>query len=203
MKLWYSAASPFVRKVLVLAHETGLSDQISLQTVATTAISPDDELVKENPLGKIPVLVTEEGMSIFDSSVICEYLDGLHDGEKMIPLSGEERFHALVTQSMGNGVLEAAVLVRYEQALRPEEKRWDEWVDGQFAKISQTLDVLESWGPARIQKIHVGTITVACALAYLDFRFPAFDWRKGHPVLTQMDATFSQRQSMQLTKPAG
>ena len=202
MKLWYSPTSPFVRKVLVMAHEVGLIDQIELVNVATTVIKPDSDLAKENPLGKIPVLVTDDGMSIFDSTVICEYLDGLHDGEKMIPLSADERFQTLVTQSMGNGVLEAAVLGVYEKRLRPVEKQFDEWVDGQFKKITQTLDVLEGWTPARIQKIHVGTITIACGLEYLDFRYPEFDWRSGRPVLTQMAATFGQRESMKSTQPS-
>ena len=203
MKLWYSPSSPFVRKVLVMAHETGLIDQIALQNVATTVINPDPELAKENPLNKIPVLVTDDGMSIFDSLVICEYLDGLHDGDKMIPLSGDERFQILVTHSMANGILDAAVLNAYERRLRPEEKQFEEWVNGQFTKISQTLDVLESWGQARVQQIHIGTITLACGLGYLDFRHPQFDWRAGRPVITQMYETFSQRKSMLATQPSG
>ncbi len=200
MKLWYSPASPFVRKVLVLAHETGVIDQLDLQLVASTALDPDPALSSVNPLTKIPTLELEDGSTIFDSTVICEYLDTLHQGEKMIP-EGEARWNALVTQSIGNGIMEAAVGVRYEQALRPAEHQWDVWMNGQFAKIDKALDVLETWRGARIQDIHVGSISVACALAYLDFRHGTRDWREGRPVLAQMLDTFSQRTSMMETRP--
>jgi len=203
MKLWYASASPFVRKVLILAHETGLIDQLEIIDAATTPINPNDDLAKDNPLGKIPTLVLDEGQSVFDSSVICEYLDGLHEGEKMIPLQGTDRLNALVTQSLGDGLMDAAVGARYEQFLRPEDKQWDKWIEGQFVKISQSLDVLENWRGARIQDIHIGSIAVASALSYLDFRHTDFDWREGRPVLTQMLATFSERESMKQTDPQG
>ncbi|MEM7215653.1 MAG: glutathione S-transferase N-terminal domain-containing protein [Pseudomonadota bacterium] len=201
MKLWYAAASPFVRKVLILAHETGVIDQLEIIDAATTPLTPHEGLQLDNPLGKIPTLVLEEGQSIFDSRVICEYLDGLHDGDKMIPHDGMERINSLVAQSIGDGIMDAAVGIRYEQALRPEEKQWDEWLDGQFRKISQSLDVLENWRGARIQDMHIGSIAVASALSYLDFRQPQFEWREGRPVLTQMLATFSERTSMIETDP--
>lgn len=201
MKLWYSPASPFVRKVLILAHETGLIDQLELVDAATTALNPNTDLAKDNPLGKIPTLVTDDGLSIFDSKVICEYLDGLHDGTKMIPLDGNDRYNVLVAQSIGDGIMEAAVAVRYEQALRPEDKQWDDWLNAQFLKISQALDVAETWRGARVQDIHVGSISIASALSYLDFRHGGFDWREGRPVLTQMLDTFSQRASMSETDP--
>ena len=203
MKLWSFPASPFVRKVLVLAHETGLIDQIELCEVVTNPIESNADVTKDNPLGKIPTLVLEDGTSIFDSTVICEYLDGLHDGEKMIPDTGPERWNALVTQSIGNGIMEAAVGIRYEQFLRPEERQWDDWMEGQFKKISQALDVLETWRGARIQDIHIGSIAVVSGLGYLDFRHEAFDWRKDRPVVTQMYETFSKRTSMIETDPMG
>ncbi|MGI9350065.1 MAG: glutathione S-transferase N-terminal domain-containing protein [Rhizobiaceae bacterium] len=201
MKLWYAAASPFVRKVLILAHETGIIGQLEIVDAATTPLNPHKQLQQDNPLGKIPTLVLDDGQSIFDSRVICEYLDGLHDGEKMIPEEGMERINALVAQSIGDGLMDAAVGIRYEQFLRPEEKQWDEWIDGQFRKISQSLDVLESWRGGRMQDIHIGSIAVASALSYMDFRHGQFDWRESRPVLTQMLATFSQRASMQETDP--
>ena len=203
MKLWYSPASPFVRKVLIMAHETGMINKLELVEAASTALNPNMDLMKDNPLGKIPTLVTDDGFSIFDSSVICEYLDGLHDGEKMIPLHGEARLNALVTQSIGNGIMDAAVAARYEQALRPEEKQFDEWIEGQFKKVFQALDVLETWRGARIQDIHIGSIAVVSALSYMDFRHGNRDWRVGRPVLTQMLETFSKRDSMLKTDPAG
>ena len=190
-----------MRKVLIIAHETGLFDELELVDAATTAINPNADVAKDNPLGKIPTLVLDDGTSIFDSRVICEYLDGLHEGERMIPQEGIERVNVLVTQSIGDGLMDAAVAVRYEQFLRPEDKQWDTWIDGQFLKIRQALDVLETWRGARIQDIHVGTMAIASGLSYLDFRHPSFDWRSDRPVLTQMYETFSKRDSMAKTVP--
>ena len=200
MKLWYSPPSPFVRKVLMLAYETGQIEKLELVDVTNTALTPDADLAKLNPLGKIPTLVLEDGHTLFDSRVICEYLDGLHDGEKMIPADGMERYNTLVCQSMADGIMETAVAIRYEQALRPKEFQWDVWMDAQQKKIVQALDILETWRAGRIQDIHLGSIAVAAALGYLDFRQPEFDWREGRPVLTQMIATFSERESMKKTQ---
>ena len=201
MKLWYSPPSPFARKVLMLAYETGLIDQIELVDVANTALTPDAELAKLNPLGKIPTLILEDGHTLFDSRVISEYLDGHHNGKKLLPVDGMERYNTLVCQAMGDGIMETAVSIRYEQALRPKEFQWDVWMDAQQKKIVQALDVLETWRAGRLQDIHLGSISVAAALGYLDFRQPDFDWRESRPVLTQMLATFSERESMKQTKP--
>ena len=180
----------------MLAHEAGIADQIELVNAATTPLKPDADLIKHNPLGKIPAMLLEDGHVLFDSRVICEYLDSIHDGEKLFPQEGMDRYNALVAQSLGDGIMDAAVLTRYETALRPEDKRWDEWIDGQMAKITKALDTLEMWRGAKLPEMHIGSITVAAALGYLDFRYPEFDWRKGRPVLTQMLATFSKRTSM-------
>ncbi len=201
MKLWYSPPSPFVRKVLMLAHETGLIDKIELVDVTNTALTPDVDLAKLNPLGKIPTLVLDDGHTLFDSRVISEYLDGVHDGEKLLPADGMGRYNVLVCQAMGDGIMETAVAIRYEQALRPAEHQWDVWMDAQQKKIVQALDVLETWRAGRLQDMHLGSISVASALSYLDFRQPDFNWREGRPVLTQMLATFSERESMKKTKP--
>lgn len=203
MKLWHSTASPFVRKVMIMAHETGLVDQIELIDAATTAINPNTDLAKENPLGKVPTLMLDDGMSLFDSRVICEYLDGLHDGDKMFPADGQDRYNVLVTQSIGDGLMDAAVATRYEQFLRPEELQWDKWIGGQMKKVEQALDVLENWRGARLQDIHIGSISVVAGLDYLDFRKFDIDWRKDRPVLTQMFETFSKRTSMVETEPKG
>ncbi len=201
MKLWYADASPYVRKVLIFAHEAGISDQLELVDASTTPLDPNADLAKDNPLGKIPTLVLDDGHVLFDSRVICEYLDGIHDGEKLIPDTGMKRMNALVTQSLGDGIMDSAVGIRYEQALRPQEKQWDVWMDGQFRKIGQALDTLEMWREAKIQEMHIGSIAVASALGYLDFRHSGYDWRAGRPVLTQMYATFSKRNSMVETDP--
>lgn len=196
MKLWYATASPFARKVIILAHEAGLIDQIELVNAATSPLKPDTGLLPHNPLGKIPTMVLEDGHVLFDSRVICEYLDSIHDGEKLFPQDGMQKYNALVTQSIGDGIMDAAVLSRYEMAMRPEDKQWQDWVDGQFAKITTALDTLEMWRGAKLPEMHIGSISVVAALGYLDLRYPEYDWRKDRPVLTQMHATFSKRTSM-------
>lgn len=206
MKLWYSPASPFVRKCMIAAHELGLIDQIELLDAAAHPINRDENIARSNPLAKVPTMLLDDGHVLFDSAVICAYLDSLHQGDKIIPPPAEEDpmrpYNALVTQAIGDGMMEAAVLIRYEQAIRPPEKQWDAWIQGQFKKIETALDYLEYWRAARLQDIHIGSISVASALGYLDFRQPQFDWRKDKPVLTQMYETFSKRNAMLATQPS-
>ncbi len=202
MKLYYSPASPFARKAIVTAHEAGIADQVELVNIATSPLDANPELLKHNPLGKIPSLALEDGHSLFDSRVICEYFDSLNEGDKLLPASGMERYNVLVTQSIGDGIMDAAVASRYEKALRPEGKQWDGWVDAQVEKIVKALDTLEMWRGARLPEVHIGSISVACALGYLDYRFSDLDWRKERPILTQMLDTFSKRTSMKVSDPA-
>ncbi len=199
MKLWHSPASPFVRKVMVTAHETGLIDHFELLDAKASPIDRDKRI--ENPLGKIPCLVLEDGHTLMDSRVICEYLDNLHDGERLIPQGGQERYNVLTTVAIADGILDAAVSMVYEVRWRPEEKQWSGWLDGQREKIISALDTLETWLPAKIDRIHMGTIGIGCALGYLDFRHPNLDWRSGRPVLTQVEATLSKRDSFAQTRP--
>lgn len=207
MKLWYSPASPFARKCLITAHELGIDDQIELLDAAAHPITRDENIARSNPLAKVPTMLLEDGHVLFDSSVICSYLDDQHKGEKIIPENSQEepmrRYNALVTQTIGDGMMEAAVLIRYEQGVRPPEKQWDAWIEGQFKKIETSLEYLEYWRAARLQDIHIGSIAVAAALGYLDFRQPQYDWRKDRPVLKQMFETFSKRKSMKATQPSG
>src|SRR5215472_16829709 len=141
MKLRYSPASPFVRKVLVQAMETGLASKI--EQVPTVTSDPASGLVKENPLGKIPSLTLDDGSALYDSPVICEYLDSLHGGAKMFPASGPARWTALRRQATADGILDAAILRRYE-LLRPENVRWSDWDAGQTAKVKGALAALEA-----------------------------------------------------------
>ena len=131
MKLHYSVASPYVRKVMAVAIETGLRGRLEILERKMSPVAPSAELNRDNPLGKIPCLVTDDGLVLYDSRVICEYLDGLHDGPKMFPVAGPARWQALRRQAEGDGVLDAGVLTRYETFLRPEERRWPEWIAGQ------------------------------------------------------------------------
>lgn len=203
MKLWYSPASPFVRKVLVLAHEAGLSDRLTKLEASTSAVARNEELARDNPNGKIPALVLDDGTVLFDSSVICAYVDSLHDGPKITPAGSDvSAFRAMTLEALGDAIMDAAVLTRYEQALRPEDKRWDQWVAGQMAKVSSSLDDLEArWMDLLEGPLTTGAISVGCALGYLDFRFPNLDWREGRAKLAAWYATFAERPSMKATLP--
>ena len=199
MKLHFATASPYVRKVRVLAIETGLADSIELAKVAITPVGPDADLCADNPIGKIPTLVRDDGAALYDSRVICEYLDGLHDGSRMFPEGGEARWTALRRQALADGILDAAVNTRYETFLRPENFRWPDWVDGQMQKMRRGLDALEAEPLG--ETVDIGTISVACALGYLDFRYPDEGWRDERPKLTAWYEMFSARPSMSETLP--
>lgn len=194
MKLRYSTTSPFARKVLVVAHETGLADRV--ECVVTNAWDPATDLVKDNPLSKIPAMVTDGGETLYDSPVICEYLDSLHGGRKLFPASGGERWGQLRLQALGDGIMDAAVQIRIETAIRPEEVRWQGWLDRQAAAILRGLDSLDqecrSWGGDFL----IGQITVAVALAYLDLRKAVPDWRPGRSDLAAWHERALSRPSM-------
>lgn len=202
MKLFFSAASPYVRKVMVLAHEAGLADRIELLDAAASPIKRDGNIVAHNPMGKVPTMVIEDGRALYDSRVICEYLDALHSRERMFPADPGARSAAITLQALADGLLDAAILARYEATLRPEALRWAEWVDGQMAKITAAVDTLEtSWAEHLESRLDIGTIATACALGYLDFRFADHDWRTGHDRLAAWYRGFTERASMQATQP--
>ena len=199
MKLRYSTTSPYVRKVTVVALETGLDERI--ERIATNTADPASDHDKDNPLGKVPALILDDGQRLYDSPVICEYLDSLHDGAKVFPAAGPERWQALRQQALADGILDAAVLRMLEQKRRPEPLRWDAWVALQGRKIGKALDQLEAEAEGLAGPLTIGRIAVACALGYLDFRAPDEDWRAGRPKLAQWFAAFSERPSMQATLP--
>ena len=201
MKLRYSAASPYVRKVMVVAHETGQTDKIELIAPTVAPVTENPEMARENPLMKVPTLVTDEGEALYDSPVICEYLDSLHGGPTLFPASGPARWKALRLQALGDGALDAALLARYELVLRPEALRWNDWLDGQMRKVRQSLDALEADRGALSGPLTIGTIAVGCALGYLDFRFGNENWRAKRPNLASWFEEFSRRPSMQATVP--
>jgi glutathione S-transferase len=202
MKLHSNPASPYGRKVKVVAHETGLFDRLAIHNLQTSAVGPDLGLVAENPLGKIPCLVLEDGGALYDSRVICEYLDTLHQGVRLFPAGGAERWEALRVQALADGIMDAALLARYETFLRPEALRWTAWVDGQLDKVHRALDRIEAVEAPRFGgRVDIATITIACALGYLDFRFAALGWRKSRPALAQWYEGFAARPSMRSTEP--
>lgn len=201
MKLYFTALSPFVRKARVAAMELGLDARIELVTVATTPVAMNADLAKVNPLGKVPALVSDDGDLLFDSAVIVEYLDALAGGGKLIPPSGAERWRVKRTEALGDGIAEAGVLMRYETALRPAEKRWPDWIAGQTQKVTQALDTLEGQAWLFDEKLDAGKIAVGCALSYLDLRFPDLGWRKRRDTLARWYDGFARRPAMQATKP--
>ena len=202
MKLFHAGASPFVRKVMVVAHETGLVGQIELLDGATSPVAVNPALARSNPIGKIPALVLDDGTTLTNSSLICEYLDSRHDGRKMIPESGSQRWEALGLQALCDGLMDAAVLNRYETMVRPESFRWDVWSDGQMGKVDRAVDALETEAGGFADRVDIGTISAGCACAYLDFRYASRDWRSPHPNLVAWFATFAARPAMQATMPA-
>jgi len=198
MKLRHAAASPFVRKVTVVAHELGLADRIELVPTKVSPVQANPSLASDNPLMKVPSLTTDDGQVLFDSPVICEYLDGLAGGGRFFPAAGAARWTALRQQALGDGILDALILCRYETT-RPEDKRWSGWTGGQMAKAHQGLATVEREDLAGPRTI--GHITIACMLGYLDFRFPNDGWRQRHPKLAAWYREIEQLPSMQATKP--
>lgn len=199
MKVYYSPMSPFVRKVLVVAHELSLGERIELLGSAAHPIDRDAEIVSHNPLGQVPTFFTDDGTVLYDSRVICEYLDDLAGGS-IFPGSPERRWIALREQALCDGILAAALAVRYEHVARPEERRFPDWIRGQTAKITDGLAVLEREIVDSGKLVDIGTISVACVLSYLDLRFPEMGWRTGHPNLEAWYAGFSERPSMKATE---
>jgi glutathione S-transferase len=201
MKLFFNPASPFARKVLVVARERGQFLRLTLAPVAPLPIKPIAELAQANPIGKVPALVMDDGTSLYDSRVIAEYLDALAPGTSLFPASGDARWTALRRQALGDGIMDAGVSIRYERVVRPAEKLFPEWVEGQRRKILQSLDVLEGEARALFGDLTIGHISIGCALGYLDFRFADEEWRKGRPALSEFFASFGARASMVATAP--
>ena len=174
-----SAASPFGRKVKISAALLGLQDRITIAMADT--MDPAEPLRNQNPLGKIPVLVLENGETLYDSRVIVEYLDHLAGGGKIIP-TGPERFAALREQALADGILDAALLQVYEGRFRPADRHEAQWVEHQAGKVQRGLDYAEDHLSTPAATQHIGGIALACALGYLDLRF-AGAWRKDYPKL--------------------
>lgn len=203
MRLFYSPASPYVRKVMIVAREKGIADRFEQINITVSPVGHNEDLQRHNPLGKIPCLLLDDGRSLFDSSVISAYVDGLATPH-LNPDDGPARYDALTLEALADGLLDSCLLLRYETLLRPSDKYWQEWHDGQMAKVDRSLDLLESRWIARLSgPVTIGVIAVACALGYLDFRFASKDWRQGHPDLAAFFSRFGERASMQATRPTG
>ncbi len=200
MRLYHSPTSPFVRKVMVVLHETGQLGDVVLVPAAGTPVDAGQMPVALNPLGKIPALERGDGPALYDSRVICRFLDSLAGG-KLYP-EGPRLWDALTLEATADGILDAAVLMVYEWRVRPEDRRMPEWVEGQWAKVSRALDAIETrWLSHLNGPLDIGQIAVGSALGYLDFRHADRDWRDGRDGLAAWDAAFAARPSMLATRP--
>lgn len=195
MKLITSPTTPFGRKIAVLLHEANLLDRVCLEMAAGTPLDSGTMPIAHNPLGKIPVLVLEDGTAIYDSRVISRFLDD-HFALGVYP-QGAALWPMLTREAVIEGMIEAAVLMAYEVRLRPEELRFAPWVDGQWHKISRALDMFETAPPSG--PIDMTHIALACTLSYLDFRHDARGWRTARPNLAQWQATMALRPAMVAT----
>ncbi|MBU6190458.1 MAG: glutathione S-transferase [Betaproteobacteria bacterium] len=198
MKLLFSPFSPYVRKCLITANELGLDGRISLLPSAANPVNRDQTIIPHNPLGKVPTFFTDDGEAIYDSRVICEYLNEQAKGS-IFPAAGMARWRALTLQSLGDGILDAAILARYEVFLRPEPLRWEDWSRGQRDKIRTSLSHLNAHPSLLSAEVTIGNIAVGCALWYLDLRFADFGWRETYPEVAKWYAAYSQRASMKMT----
>jgi glutathione S-transferase len=200
MILRSAPASPFGRKVRIAMTILGLDGRITVETADT--VNPADTVRQQNPLGKIPALVLDDGMVLFDSRVILEYLDHLAGGGRIIPTEPKARFSALRLQALADGIMDASILLIYEGRWRDPAKHEPKWVEHQVGKVARALASLEAAPPARDATPTVGQIALACALAYQDFRFHGA-WRKDHPRLVKyLDGFAAAVPAFAATKPS-
>lgn len=201
MKLLYQTHSPYARKALVFAHEAGLAQRLQVVHQETSPMRRNEQVFAENPLGKVPVLVRPGLPPVFDSDVICAYLDTLHDGRKLIPAEGEARWQALRVQAVAQGLADAGIALRWETVRRPAELRYPPLRDGYTEKLLASYDWLER-ELDHASPIHVGHIALATALSWIEFReLP--DFREKRPQLTAWFDVFEARPSMRATPLSG
>lgn len=201
MMLHWSPRSPFVRKVMIAAHELGLAGRLKLRRTVVEMARPNPELMPDNPLSRIPTLVLDDGTVLYDSVVICELLDSLHDGPKLFPSEPPARWTALRRHALGDGMLEVMILWRNERE-RPDAARSEKHVAAFQTKVDKALDLLEREAADLVPTtLDIGDIAIASALSYLDFRFADHDWRAARPRLAAWYAAISARPSMSATEP--
>jgi glutathione S-transferase len=198
MELKFSPLSPYVRKVMVVAHEVGVADRIQLTPVKTR--EEPEKITPVNPLGKIPALITDAGQALFDSPVICEYLDAQFGGRKLLPAGGDRRWAILTMAALADGILDAALLVRHERA-RPAERQSSEWIELQMRKINSGLDALERQAEGFGSALDLGLIGVGCVLGYLPLRIEEAKGLPRWPHLKSWYASMSPRPSFERTTP--
>lgn len=204
MRLLYAPTSPYVRKVMVSAHLLGLADRIEWLDSAAHPIERDTRIAAHNPMAKVPTLILADGCALYDSRVICEYLDSLVPAYGLFPKTEPVKWRALTRQALGDGLLDAALLARYERSARPADKQWDAWRDSQLVKVGACLDVIEQQAESLATRgLTIGEVTLACGLGYLDFRFADLGWRTTHPKAAHWNSQVQALPALQVTLPHG
>lgn len=202
MQLRYSPTSPFVRKVRITAIEAGLQDKI--EHVTTDPWSPETDLRQTNPLSKVPCLITDDGTALYDSPVICEYLDSLNSGPKMFPEDPSIRFKTLALAAAGDGMTDAGILHLVESVRRPKELKWEWWDERQQETMRTAMSVLNDAAPTMATTdgpITIAEITAGSGLGWVDLRFKDIDWRADNPALADWFKKISERPSFKETEP--
>ncbi|MEM0944877.1 MAG: glutathione S-transferase C-terminal domain-containing protein, partial [Pseudomonadota bacterium] len=189
MKLYHALPSPFVRKVMVVLKLTGQEGEVEILDGFGTPVAPNEGVCGANPIGKIPCLILEDGTALFDSRVVCRYLDK-RAAAGLYP-TGDTEFSVLTTEALADGMMDAAVLGVYEGRVRPPELQYAPWVQSQLSKVHRALGDLEGRSASFGAEVEIGQIAVACALGYLDFRYPDLGWREGRPRLAEWFDGFS------------
>jgi glutathione S-transferase len=200
MTLHWSPRSPFVRKVMIAAHELGLADQIACRRTVVSMTTPNLDLMPDNPLSKIPALKLSNGTVLIDSAVICEYLDSQAGGGKIFPLAGPQRWTELSRHALANGLLDILILWRNERD-KPAATQTASWLAAFHTKTAATLASFEQMTPSLQQdEFGIASITLGVCLSYLDFRFAFLDWLPAHPQLAAWHADFKARPSAVATE---
>ncbi len=200
MRLYYSATSPYVRKVMVVLHETDQLESVALVPASGTPLNAASMPLAQNPLGKVPTLERDAGPALYDSRVITRYLDSL--ASSALYPGGQREWEALTLEATGDGILDAALLMVYELRLRPDAAQMPELVEGHWDKIARALAIIEErWMGYLAGPFDIGQISIACALGYVDFRHDARNWRQHAPNLAKWYETVSHRPSLEATVP--
>ena len=203
MKLFYSPASPYARKVRVVAIELGLGDRLALETTDVSPGKPNRAYAEtRNPLRKIPALEADDGSTIYDSTVICEYLDQLAGGGMLFPREPSLRWRVLTNHALAQGMCDAAILFRYEVAIRPEPQRWSTWLEDQWDRIESGLKWFDQNSAELSEPLNVAHLALGCLLGYIEFRMPDRPWRTRFPHVRDWFERIERRPSFQQTRPA-
>ncbi|MFT3758878.1 glutathione S-transferase family protein [Thauera sp.] len=202
MKLLFAPTSAFVRKVMVCAELTGQTADIELLDSAAHPVKRDARIAAHNPLAKVPTLLLDDGQALYDSHVICEYLAHRAGDTTLFPTAGPTRWLTLTRHALGDGMLDAALLARYELTTRPPDKQWPIWREALLEKIWAGLASIERMADdLKVEQPSIGEIALGCALGYLDFRYPELDWRMRSPRAARWNEAFQALPAMQATRP--